>query len=842
MRLQIVLAAAAITCFGAVACAQGVLPQERLDPTRSVAAANSTHTPVPEQYIWTAGDAAALEKDLSRYNHLTVSTKTEPHYFRYAFTVPELPAAATLYLAGPRSTTIYLNGRVVDEVTSDITHPLGMHVFTTDVTKALRAGQNVIAMAVVRGRGIVSVSNSPVARQQAFGEVLVAKIIPAGPGVNAPALLVSGPDWKSTLSPPAGWEQPGFDDASWRPVQTLGGIESSIDMFQWNADAGLYDWPGYEGVSPFLRHYSLPVEKITNIFEGRSHFTNIGALTSASAGGEFTVKPASELMPDEAAPSFVLDFGREVTGRIEFDSECDCNALVTVQYGESLGEAEAGAHYLGVNLLRIGPKNTGYGPKSGFRYVKVRFLGGAPEIRFRSIRLDGIYYPVQYQGSFESSDPLLNRIWETGAYTMHVCMQDDIWDAPKRDRGRWVGDLDVGGRVVNEVFADHFLMEDTMSRLIGDGPVDEQVNAIPGYSAMWVSAIADYYLHTGDKQYLQSMHRRLLELLKLMDSGFGANNLYVNPHKDWLFIDWAPELVGDTPETRGATAIEFYRADMQAAFLLRELGDIDDADLYTKRAEAIRGAVNNFLRNPETGTYGPRWQTNAMAILSGLATPGQYPILWDRVLSHVEQDHPDSQAISPYYNYYVVSAMAEAGHRVEALAWIRKYWGNMLAEGATTFWEAYDLRWPKDKPHVALQADGTAGYFISLAHGWSSGPTAWLMEQVFGINPSEPGFRRVTIRPDLVDLRWARGSEPTPNGLIKVDLKPGMVALDLPPSVAADVLISIATPGATLLVNGAAMQYTPAENNTRARITLDRAGHYEIRQESRVAHYYSGRF
>ena len=79
---------------------------------------------------------------------------------------------------------------------------------------------------------------------------------------------------------------------------------------------------------------------------------------------------------------------------------------------------------------------------------------------------------------------LLNRIWETGAYTMHLCMQDDIWDAVKRDRGRWIGDLDVGGRVINSVFADHFLVEDTMNRLIGESPVTEQVNTIPGYSCL----------------------------------------------------------------------------------------------------------------------------------------------------------------------------------------------------------------------------------------------------------------------------------------------------------------------------------------------------------------------
>ena len=66
-----------------------------------------------------------------------------------------------------------------------------------------------------------------------------------------------------------------------------------------------------------------------------------------------------------------------------------------------------------------------------------------------------------------------------GAYTAHLCMQDDIWDATKRDRARWAGDLDVSGRAINDVFGDHFLMQDTMSRLLGPAPIKSHVNGIP---------------------------------------------------------------------------------------------------------------------------------------------------------------------------------------------------------------------------------------------------------------------------------------------------------------------------------------------------------------------------
>ena len=142
--------------------------------------------------------------------------------------------------------------------------------------------------------------------------------------------------------------------------------------------------------------------------------------------------------------------------------------------------------------------------------------------------MDHIYYPVEYAGSFESSDALLNRIWEVGAYTAHLCMQDGVWDASKRDRGRWMGDTDVSGRVIEDVFGEKPLMEDTLDRLMGPEPVNQHVNGIPGYSAFWFTGVADFYRHTGDKAFLEHEHQRMVELLAFVDKEFDERNVYAN--------------------------------------------------------------------------------------------------------------------------------------------------------------------------------------------------------------------------------------------------------------------------------------------------------------------------
>ncbi len=282
--------------------------------------------------------------------------------------------------------------------------------------------------------------------------------------------------------------------------------------------------------------------------------------------------------------------------------------------------------------------------------------------------------------------------------------------------------------------------------------------------------------------------------------------------------------------------MEFYAAFRDGAWLLRQLNDSANAEKFQKEADTIKAAAQQYLLDP-SGSFGDRWQTNAYAVLSGVANASQYDAIWRNALSSVGHVKYNAFIITPYYNYYVVSAMAKMGHRQAALNWIRQYWGGMVNEGATSFWEGYDPSWYKGSDfHASLQADNMSGYRVSLAHGWSSGVTPWLMEQVLGIHASGSGFSTVDIRPDLIDLQWARGGEPTPRGMLSVDIRKDdirkdggyMTAIDLPPGTVANVSVPVPSPNAQVTVNGSAESSTPAEDGARAVVVLRTAGHYEI--------------
>jgi hypothetical protein len=502
--------------------------------------------------------------------------------------------------------------------------------------------------------------------------------------------------------------------------------------------------------------------------------------------------------------------------------------LLEVQYGESVDEASA-SPYLGANEIYVPPYGTAYGPKSAFQYALLRFLGGSSPLRFKAIDVDYIYYPVKQIGYFESSDLVVNKIWQAGAYTAHLCMQDAVWDGPKRDRMCLAGGLDISGRVINSVFGDRFLMDKSLKGLIDDAgkPVSNDVNGIPGYSALWVMCEADYFRHTGDLAHLQSVHESLRGLMENLATQIDDKGLFTNSKNRSTFVDWSPDLDGDSAESRRVTLMQILQAFSEGAWLLEQVGDSSASERFQQLGEKLRGDTLKNSLDPTRNTFGERWQTNAMAVYAGLADQTRQAAVWDNILSR-----PYRFNVTPHFNYYAVSAMAETGRRDEALEWIVQYWGGMLRPETSTFWEGYDLRWPKEHFHGHLQTDHGEGYFVSLCHGWSSGPTAWLMEQVLGIQPVAGGFARVNVRPDLCGMDWARGAEPCPQGAIKVDYRHDdsdfKASIELPEGVTAQVSLPVDRGTTSVQVDGHAVAGTPAEDGTRLTVLLSTPGLHEL--------------
>lgn len=184
------------------------------------------------------------------------------------------------------------------------------------------------------------------------------------------------------------------------------------------------------------------------------------ATTAATPKTVFTAKEGKR-------PSILLDFGREIHGGLQFVTCIRASTKpvkVRVRLGESVGEAmcnitpENGAtndHAMRdytIELPWLGVCEVG---NSGFRFVRIDLLEDDVELPIKEIRASLLYRDIPYLGSFRSSDPRVDSIWMTGAYTLHLNLQEYLVEAPKRDRLVWLGDLHPEVRTALAVFGDN---------------------------------------------------------------------------------------------------------------------------------------------------------------------------------------------------------------------------------------------------------------------------------------------------------------------------------------------------------------------------------------------------
>ena len=318
----------------ALALAIPLAAQQPLDPTRNLPPSPApAHTPLPRALPLDANDITAQRPDHNKFPWNRPDLRIAPHFFRTSFTVNQKTAQATLYIAGPRSARVWINGALAATFNSDISAPIGFHLFHADIASYLKPGPNTLAIEAIRGRGIVAATGSLATQQITYGEVLAAKIIPAAFGSDAPgARLLHARNGRAPPQNPPTGSSPSFDDAAWPAAATLGPIESDPDLMQWNADAGMYEWPGYLGMSPELRTLALEPSAITHIFEGSSHVSVSGPRVELTS---FTPQT------DQESPAILLDFGREIAGRLLIQSASPCESTISLAYGESELEALA---------------------------------------------------------------------------------------------------------------------------------------------------------------------------------------------------------------------------------------------------------------------------------------------------------------------------------------------------------------------------------------------------------------------------------------------------------------------------------------------------------------------
>jgi alpha-L-rhamnosidase len=514
---------------------------------------------------------------------------------------------------------------------------------------------------------------------------------------------------------------------------------------------------------------SFVVQPTRVVWKSAEGVLNSENLLVPKSGQAVLVEPSPTLVMKPGA-GIVLDFGIEITGSVELftpmTKEKDMPS-VRVRFGESVAETmaeigERGAqndHALRDQVVKV-PwlGKTTIGP-SGFRFVRIDNVDSKINLELSQVRAILTLRDIPYLGSFKCPDERLNQIWQTGAYTVHLNMQDYLWDGIKRDRLVWLGDMHPEVSVINSVFGYNEVVPQSLDMTRDVTPVTTWMNGISSYSMWWIIIHEEWYQHHGNLAYLKEQQDYLTKLLKRLSTFVDADG------KETLdgmrFLDW-PTFENKTAVHEGLQAMMTLTME-SGARLCTILGDPETAALCTKTAEKLR------KHQPETSG---RKSPAALLSLAGFRDAAQ-------VSTALKKDGPKD--LSTFYGFYVLNALAKSGDINTGLDFISEYWGGMLDFGATTFWEDFDLEWTKnagriDEPvapgkkdlHGDFGAHCYVGFRHSFCHGWAGGPTAWLSKNVLGISPVAPGCAKVRIQPNLGRLAWAEGSYPTPKGLIHV--------------------------------------------------------------------------
>lgn len=466
----------------------------------------------------------------------------------------------------------------------------------------------------------------------------------------------------------------------------------------------------------------------------------------------------------------------------------------------------------------------------GFRYVRI-YLDALPSdfpytepngtVLIDAVSLNWSAYlgtPDTYNGNFECSDEQLNQWWYDGSYTNEVTIDtfraNDtdprnsaspslmgkivIHDGAKRDRDPYVGDLAVAGRTLylthDISIAARNVLADLADHQSSDGwipPASINNYTLPllDYPLWWVTCSYDYYLYTGDTEYIQTYYQTLLNVLdtfypnvtspttNLVNKGVAGTSGF----GDYAFLNRA----GAITYINALYVLALNNAASIASFINTE-STLEDAKRWKARATLVATALNENNFDSSVGAYvDSSFSTsqvshpqdgNSLAIISGVAGT-------DRALSALSYLNEStalpygnafydndvvgdgfSKRVYAFISYFEISARFEKGMPDSGIEEIRRLYGWMSTQDpGITMWEG-------------IGANGSKYFsgFTSLAHGWSTGVVPILSNYVLGVVPTGPGFSSWSVKPILpADITFAKGQVMTPKGPLVVSWNMG---------------------------------------------------------------------
>lgn len=402
---------------------------------------------------------------------------------------------------------------------------------------------------------------------------------------------------------------------------------------------------------------------------------------------------------------------------------------------------------------------------------------GDPETVIRPSLLTS-RYPIDPRsvGTLETDDKDLDLVFDVCRKTLEICRQTEHLDSPlHQELLACTGDYNIEMCMTAFTFGDQRLSRADLRRTAlwleeNDGRMFHTT-----YSLIWVLMLERYYRLTADRNTVDFC-RPALQLLLNRFRGYLGPSGVPEQAPDYMFVDWTVIegfSMHHPPRSLGQTVLTafLYGALNTAASLFPDL-----AQELIGEAEALKERFNTLFFNRETGLYldglpGDSMEGKWLPKDPGFRISTRYPqilaVLFglcpeedaDRLLSVCYDDANGMPPIQPYFMYFLLEAVRKREKEDQYTMPLIAKWKKPCTDCSLGLQEG----WYKPEE----------GYGFDYSHAWGGAPAWHLPLALTGLRMEEPGYRRISLRPRLMGLKYAKVSFPTPFGMITVDQTEG---------------------------------------------------------------------
>ncbi len=402
-----------------------------------------------------------------------------------------------------------------------------------------------------------------------------------------------------------------------------------------------------------------------------------------------------------------------------------------------------------------------------FRYV---YLSKDADVDFIEISMLYEFKPETQRGSFRCNDDEVNQMWNVGAYTMQLTTREFFIDGIKRDRWTWSGDAYQSYLMNYYLFFDNQTVKNTIWALRGKDPVTSHTNTILDYTFFWFLGIYDYYLFTGDRHFISQVYPRMQSMMDYVLARTNPDGMVEGLTGDWVFVDWADGFMDKHGELSFEQVL-FAKSLETMALCAKLTSNSADQTKYENLAADLRAKLIPAFWNEAKKALAHN-RLNDVQQEQITRYSNMFAVFFNYLSAEQKQEIKDSVLLNdsvmkistPYMRFYELEALCAMGEQETVMKEMKDYWGGMIREGATSFWEKFN---PEDKGTQHLAMYGRP-YGKSLCHAWGASPIYLLGKYYLGIQPVQPGYCEFSITPNLGGLEWMEGAVPTPNGEIKL--------------------------------------------------------------------------